>query len=49
MTEKMPSSTRFGSRPSACRMRCIFFFGEAVLGDDFGRDAASFEESWRGS
>ena len=44
MTEKMPSSTRFGSRPSALQDAVIFVGREAVLGDDFGGDAGSFED-----
>jgi hypothetical protein len=43
MTEKMPSSTRFGSRPSALQDAIIFLGRKAVIGDHLGRDAGSFE------
>ncbi len=38
MTEKMPSSVRFGSRPEGMQHALIFVCGKAVLGDLFGRD-----------
>jgi hypothetical protein len=34
MTEKMPSSVRFGSRPMRVQDALIFLGAEAVLGDD---------------
>ena len=38
MTEKMPSSVMFGSRPRMFLMSCVFVGSDAVFGDDFRCD-----------